>query len=379
MAAVTAMADHLWQSTWCALAIWIWLRLWRGGFASVRHGLLLLASLKFLLPLSALYALGMHVGYPVRYPNDLPPPSIVAAVDATWPMLWPASYLPVPELRSSIPWLLGATWIGGALFFGARWLHSARAMRGIALDATLPASEPASAFARQYARRRYHAKEQLQRLTETLFWFHPLVWWIGRALPAEAARACALPQDDPSQQPLGFVRGAVVAACAWFIPMQALVSGAVHDRQHRYAVLMADSESLRTARIELTEAAPGMGERMRITTSADGVLIRNANLRELVAISFGVTRFDVIANQMKSSLTTADDEPHWMYWPRYDLRVTGKLNEPGMFDSYALHQRVTELLVERFGFEINVNGECQRPCGRWEPAPQGSSQLANQE
>ena len=52
--------------------------------------------------------------------------------------------------------------------------------------------------------------------------------------------------------------------------------------------------------------------------------------------------------------------------PYYDVRISASIREPDQFDPYALRQRVTRLLVERFGLEIHVNGHCQPPCGRWD-------------
>ena len=41
-----------------------------------------------------------------------------------------------------------------------------------------------------HVRRRDGVTAALFRLTEALFWFHPLVWWIGRRLEIERERAC---------------------------------------------------------------------------------------------------------------------------------------------------------------------------------------------
>ncbi len=115
----------------------------------------------------------------------------------------------------------------------------------------------------------------------------------------------------------------------------------------------------------MNEAEPGMGSRSRIDAQADGVLIRNINIQNLIAVSYGVSHFSVTTNQMYSE----DTDPElnsWLLTPNYDVRISASIREPGEFDPYALRQRVTELLVERFGLEIHVNGKCQPPCGRWD-------------
>ena len=54
--------------------------------------------------------------------------------------------------------------------------------------------------------------------------------------------------------------------------------------------------------------------------------------------------------------------------PRWDVRITGPVREPEIFESFALNRVLTRVLATRFGLEIEVNGECQRPCGRWDTA-----------
>jgi hypothetical protein len=152
--------------------------------------------------------------------------------------------------------------------------------------------------------------------------------------------------------------------------MQAPLSGAVHARLHRQEVMRADAATLRDARFDLAVAAPGMGERSQVLPRADGVFIRNVNLKELLAISYGVRRSAITSRQMITAESSVADD-HWLYTPRWDIRITARLREPRIFEPYALHEPVTRLLVAQFGFEINVNGKCQDPCGRHSvPMPQ---------
>ena len=59
---IRALLDHLWQSTLFGAAIWSIALALRSNSAAVRHGLWLLASLKFLVPFSALYLAGAVAG-----------------------------------------------------------------------------------------------------------------------------------------------------------------------------------------------------------------------------------------------------------------------------------------------------------------------------
>ena len=46
------------------------------------------------------------------------------------------------------------------------------------------------AHEREHIARHDNLKAHMHRLVETLFWFHPLVWWIGRQMLEERERAC---------------------------------------------------------------------------------------------------------------------------------------------------------------------------------------------
>src|SRR6185503_10910344 len=59
---IRALIDHLWQSTLFGAAIWSITLALRANSAAVRHGLWLLASIKFLVPFSALYLAGAAAG-----------------------------------------------------------------------------------------------------------------------------------------------------------------------------------------------------------------------------------------------------------------------------------------------------------------------------
>ena len=120
---------------------------------------------------------------------------------------------------------------------------------------------------------------------------------------------------------------------------------------------MANSLSLRQGAIDMKVAAPGMGTRTRVIADAHGVLVRNASLLDLLSLSYGVSRFSVIGDQMISNEDTGKQE-YWLLTPRYDVRVTAPVREPESFDPYALHQIVTRMVAERFGSEIHMNGKC---------------------
>ncbi|HET7812161.1 MAG TPA: hypothetical protein VFL16_16445, partial [Steroidobacteraceae bacterium] len=106
-----ALIDHLWQSTLFGVAIGSITLFLRRNSAALRHTLWLLASLKFLVPFSVLYALGATAG--LLAPVGSPPSLLGVAIDAAAPVVSPALVLgtaPVSAPPSSPRWLLSLAW-----------------------------------------------------------------------------------------------------------------------------------------------------------------------------------------------------------------------------------------------------------------------------
>jgi hypothetical protein len=310
-----ALVDHLWQSllfcTLCASLAW----LLRGNAAHVRLWLWRLCVLKWLVPFSVPFALGRWLGFPVYHSADRVPETLVRAADSLLPLLSPAQSAQ-----------LGALAITKCLL------------------ALLPA---AAAF----------------------------VWRASGALRVErrlahdeARRSDADPDDVPPG--LGFVKGALLAWCVLTIGGGALLGGAIADRRWRLELMAEHARSLRAAPVSMTEAEPGMGARWRVEAHADGILIRNISLQDLIALAHGVSHYSVWGIQM-SKPSDDPDARSWLVSPRYDLRIRARIVEPDDFDPYSLRGRITRYLAERFGLELYINGECQAPCGNYRvPMPE---------
>lgn len=306
---LAALVDHLWQSlafcTLCASLAW----LLRDNAARVRLWLWRLCALKWLVPFSLLFALGGWLGFPAHHSAERIPAPLLRAADALTPLVSPAQNAHLGAL---------------AITF--------------CLLALLPA---AGLFVWQASR---HLRIE------------------GRRTHEEALRRDADPDDVPPG--LGFVKGALLAFCVLAVAGGSLLGGAIADRRWRLELLAVHAQSLRAAPVSMIEAEPGMGARWRIDTNADGILIRNVNLQELVALAHGVSHYSVWAGQM-STLADDPDARSWLVSPRYDLRIRARIFEPHAFDAYALRGRITQYLAERFGFELYINGECQAPCGTY--------------
>lgn len=231
---MSALLDHLWQSTLftgCATLLVLALR---HNSAAIRHGIWVAASVKFLLPFSALTALATWL-MPVT--PELAAPSLLALQPAAQPFAASAVTVEIPFLVLAAPWAAGALaalWAAGTLTICAVWLaqglHLAAALRRadpLALDLPVPvpipvkesplpiepglvgilrpvillprgiaqalsAAEIDAILAHELAhwRRRDNLLAAIHMLVTALFWFHPMVWWIGARLNAERENAC---------------------------------------------------------------------------------------------------------------------------------------------------------------------------------------------
>lgn len=167
---------------------------------------------------------------------------------------------------------------------------------------------------------------------------------------------------DAVMPSVGFWRAALLSACALVAVSAPLLAGAVADHQWRRDLLIVNSNRLRDAPVSLTKSPPGLGQRFRVIADKNGVLVRNASIRDLVAMAYGVNSYAVWANQLYIPRDDGEIDS-WILSPRYDVRANAPILEPQKFDPYALRRPVSRLLADRFGLEIYVNGSCQPPCG----------------
>jgi bla regulator protein blaR1 len=238
---LTQMAAHLWQSTLFALVIaGAATTLLRQREARVRYAWWLVASLKFLVPFGALRALGALIGSlrPAVGPMPEQVRSVLEQAITVPKLLAPqgnVSAVPGSDV-TAIPVLplLFALWAAGSVIVVLRWVWEWRQVhrytRGATQIATvdglpvlssslmreercepglfgllrpvvlvpegiterLTASEFDAVLAHEvcHARRRDNLLAAAHSVVEAVFWFHPLVWWLGRRLRDERERAC---------------------------------------------------------------------------------------------------------------------------------------------------------------------------------------------
>ncbi len=225
---IAALLDHLWQSTLFLACIALLSLALRHNAARLRYRLWFLASLKFLLPFSILTGLGAALAPSVRLTAVAVPDlkfvdATVRPFAAALPQTLPATG-PNPLVFLSALWLAGLVTV--LLIWFGRWrrLHAAlRDSAPFALAAPIPARVTAAPLgpglfgifrpiillpqgitgrlsARELRAVLDHELCHLERndnltaaihgVVEALFWFHPLIWWVGARLNAERERAC---------------------------------------------------------------------------------------------------------------------------------------------------------------------------------------------
>jgi bla regulator protein blaR1 len=233
---IPELTNHLWQSTLFALAAALLGLAFRKNRARVRYGLWLAASIKFLLPFALLMGLGNSVwsslaARKIALAVVAPPVVSVAIEKVSEP--FSSSVISAPAASHAANWLplaLFAIWACGfcsVAFMRFRgWLRIRSAVRAsepidiavpVALRASSELLEPGvvgffrptlllpdgilenlsppqlgAVIAHELAhiRRRDNLTAAIQMLVEALFWFYPVVWWIGARLVEERERAC---------------------------------------------------------------------------------------------------------------------------------------------------------------------------------------------
>ncbi len=261
------LADHLWQSTWFAAFAALPVLALRKNRARVRHGVWLAASAKFLIPMSVLIALGGQFAKLMPVPRASPvahPRVLVVANEVSRPFAASAAVLPIipqPALPASndltdlLPTALLILWSCGFLGIACAWFvrwrrirAAVRAGSSVELDIPIPAMSSSSlpepgvfgiirptlllpegmeihlspaqfkaviAHELCHVRHRDNLAAAFQMFVETVFWFHPLVWWIGKRMVAERERACDEEVLRLGNQPRVYAEG-ILNVCRLF-------------------------------------------------------------------------------------------------------------------------------------------------------------------
>jgi uncharacterized protein (TIGR03435 family) len=248
-----ALGNHLWQSTLFAIAAGLLTLIMRNNHARTRYWLWLTASVKFLLPFSLLAGIGSDIAW-WRSSGAVNAGVYVAMDQLSQPFSRSRISLPpeaAPAVHSAVliellPVLLAAVWLGGiaivVLAWYVRWRRISAVLRKalplregrevdalrrleratgmskkIEMRASRDSLEPGIfgivrpvlvwpdgiserlgsehleailAHELSHVRRRDNLSAALHMVVEAVFWFHPIVWWLGARMLQERERAC---------------------------------------------------------------------------------------------------------------------------------------------------------------------------------------------
>jgi bla regulator protein BlaR1 len=247
-----ALGNHLWQSTVFAFMAGLLTLFLRKNQARTRYWLWLAASAKFLIPFSLLVSLGSHLSWLHTSPASKAG-LYLAMEEVSQPFTHPTVSIPTltasavsPGRLHLLPALLTAAWLCGFVavlcVWGMRWRRVFAAMRDagplqegrevealrrlervggvrkrIEMLVSRASLEPGifgivrpvliwpegiserledahleAILAHEvwHVRRRDNLSSAIHMAVEALFWFHPLVWWLGALLLEERERAC---------------------------------------------------------------------------------------------------------------------------------------------------------------------------------------------
>ncbi len=230
---MSAIANHLWQSTLFAGAAGLLTLALRKNPARVRHWVWVAASVKFLVPFSVLIALGSQVQWRI-VPVPIQTSFSIALDQVSQPFTAQAISAPLsstaPPALSLLPAVLWTMWACGFVLIAFSWWIRRRRIRaavraGSPVQLGLPIraiSSPSflepgifgvfrpvlllpenifeyltpeqwkAVVAHELCHVRYRDNliGIVQMFVETVFWFHPLVWWVGKRIFHERERAC---------------------------------------------------------------------------------------------------------------------------------------------------------------------------------------------
>jgi beta-lactamase regulating signal transducer with metallopeptidase domain len=283
---IAELADHLWQSTLFVVAAWLLTLTLRNNGAHTRYWLWFAASVKFLVPFSLLTLLASRLARQVELPDTFPSftqtaEQIAAPFSGAMPAL-SAHVATGPTVSTIVVGLWGLGFVVLLLLWFIRWmriialLRSAKPLTVAApvpvksspsllepglvgiwnpvlflpeeLSSRLSSEEIRSILAHELAhlRRRDNLTSAIHMLIEALFWFYPLIWWLGARLIEERERACdesVLASDIDAQ----VYAESILKVCRFYLqsplPCTAGVSGA--DLKKRIEAIMDGHPTLR--------------------------------------------------------------------------------------------------------------------------------------
>jgi uncharacterized protein (TIGR03435 family) len=431
--------DHLWQSTLIAAALAMLTLAFRRAHAQTRYGIWFAASLKFLIPFAALTSLGAQLEWREALPST--PPEWTAAIEAVGePFTSPPVDIVLPRAISvgaNVPlsliagaiwaagfvtllgvWLVRWRWVSRAAYSGTR-IESGRthdALRSLSSTSRLPLVEsetslepgvfgilrPVLLWPREidmrlddaqvravlaheltHARRRDNLTAAMHMFVEAIFWFHPLVWWIGARLVDERERACDEEVVRLGTDPDVYAES-ILKTCQFFVesPLACVPGVTGSNLKKRIERIMSDCPGGRLSRFAkaflatiaiATVTAPvgigalttpirpaavdmsleSRGRRFEVTSVLAN---KTGEMRVMMRVQPGgaweatnVTLDSMIRLAYRIQESQLVGGPAWIYSDRFDIVAKSPQGAPG--PEFGL--RMQSLLAERFNLKLH--------------------------
>ena len=427
---MAAITNHLWQSTLFAIAAGVLTLVLRQNHARARYAIWLAGSAKFLVPFSILVALGSHFGPHRAY---TPHPVSLVMTQFAEPYV-PVSHAVIarPSARNLFPILALSLWAFGfagvLVAWGTRWRRTAammaaaeplregrevEALRCLGVRIPIVSSrapiepgvfgiwrpvlfwpagisehladsqlEAILAHEACHVRRRDNLTAAIHMLVEAVFWFHPLVWWMGTRLVAERENACDEAVLRAQAQPRAYAEG-ILKVCEYCLEapvlcvsgvsgadlkkrIQAIVSHrAVRDLGASRKLLLAmagiaaiavpvaiglmNAPAVRAQaqadngplpEFEVASVKPAAPDQrgMFIRPGANGgININNMTVKELMTLAWRIQPYQVSGG------------PSWIESARFDIEATGN-HKPKQDEIWLMMQA---LLADRFQLKVH--------------------------
>ena len=423
---ISELANHLWQSTLFAVAVGLLTLMCRKNHASVRYWLWFSASVKFFIPFTLLMALGDRLQLASKAPQIATPAVSATLAQVSRPFIEDSTLgvLSVQETPRGFDWFalaLLAVWVAGLIVMAVirlrMWQRIRAAVRasspwdvpdlpmpvGVAVRSTPGVMEPGvvglwrpvllvpsgiedDLTPRQLAavlthelwhvRRRDNVTAAVHMVAEAVFWFYPLVWWIGSRLVDERERACDHEVLRRCGEPRIYAEG-IVNVCKRYVEMPlACVSGVsganVKNRikdimtNRGVAKLSAAQKAVLACVGVITLVAPVFAQSVprppaggalrfevasikRNTGDAQKAFVLqrflpgggfegfNVTLGSVIRLAYGLQDFQMLGG------------PKWVDTDRFDIQVRGP---QGAVESEA-PRRLQSLLAERFALKAH--------------------------
>lgn len=292
--AMLPVANHLWQSTLFAAVAALLTLLLRNNRAHARYCLWVVASAKFLVPFSLFVLAGSQFG---RHVVIAPARSIVPVFieQVNEPFLAEGLVRPIPASHSPsasllVPILI-AVWAVGfgvlAISWLLRWWRLRSALRaasplsldigirvlssrsflepgvfgvfrpvlllpdGIAEKLTPAELHAVLAHELCHLRRRDNLATVMHMFVEAVFWFHPLVWWLGARLIDERERACDEEVLRQGSEPQAYAEG-ILKVCELYLqsPLNCVAGVTGASLKQRIEAIMSNRTALRLSLVK---------------------------------------------------------------------------------------------------------------------------------